>query len=64
MEVAQSALWYVRECKESDDEREAMQRNSKAQEKRAEIKLVVRGKSSNHFVVLYVSVHINKTFYS
>ncbi len=29
MEGAQSALWYVRECKESDDESRGQQRKTK-----------------------------------
>lgn len=45
MEVAQSALWYVRECKESDDESRGKRFKSK---KREDInKSGEGGKSSN-----------------
>lgn len=57
MEGAQGTLWYVRECKESDDEE---RRNM---EKREDInKSGERGKSSDHLVVLYISAHVHKTF--
>lgn len=53
----------VRECaKKSNEGSGGMQRNSNTQEERTEIKSDVRGKSSNHLVVLNVSAHIHKTF--